>query len=320
MKKNNVLIPIIVLSGICLVVSVLLAGVYTITLPIITERAAAAAENAKAVVLPDGTSFAAYEGTLVEGVSEVHIAENGAGIVCVTNTKGFGGGVELMVGINNKKEVTGIQVMNHAETPGVGTNALTDEYIAKFTGVTSGDAVDAFSGATFTSKAVKSAVDAAILQYDVTQGASYEAPVTLSEDELIDQVAAGMLGTYEELSGVELQEGVLRIFKGPEDKGYAMLVEGEGHYPMDKFRLMVGIGAGGEVTGVVTIYQNETPGFGYEILDEGEYFKQFIGATAITRKSNGEGTKIDTVSGATETSVGVYNAVKAAINQFAALQ
>ena len=43
---------------------------------------------------------------------------------------------------------------------------------------------------------------------------------------------------------------------------------------------------------------------------------QFIGATAITRKASGEGTKIDTISGATFSSVGVYDCVKAAIKQY----
>ena len=318
-NQNSIIAPIVVLVGICLVVAAALAGAYQITSPIIEKRAAEEADAARAVVLPSADSFTQFDGTFVDGISDVYVADNGEGIVCTTGVKGFGGPVELMIGINGNKEVTGIQVMKHGETPGVGTNALTDEYLANYIGQTSGDNVDSYSGASVTSKAIKGGVNAAVMQYDVTQGADYEAPVQLSEDEIIEQGATALLGSYEELSGIALEENVLKVYKSLEDKGYAMLTQSQGHYPEDPFRLLVGIGTDGSVTGITTVYQNETPGFGYEILSEGEYFQQFIGATAITRKSNGEGTKIDTVSEATETSVGAYNAVKAALTQFAAL-
>jgi len=320
MKKNNVLIPIVVLVGICFVVSAGLAGAYQLTAPIIETRAREAADHARTVVLPDGDSFSPYEETLVENVKEVYTADNGAGVVCITNAKGFGGPVEIMVGINSNKEVTGIQLMSHGETPGVGTNALTEEYFSKFIGQTSGEGVDVYSGASLTSRAIKAGVDAAITQYDVTQGADYEAPVEVSEDELIEQANAEILGSYEEITDAALEEHVLRIFKSTEDKGYAMLVEGIGHYPDDPFRLMVGISPEGTVSDIKTICQNETVGFGCEVLTEGTYFQQFIGAEKLTRKSSGEGTKIDIVAEATETSVGAYDAVKAALNQFAASQ
>lgn len=318
-SKDNVIIPIVVLVGICLVVSAALAGVYQLTAPIIEQRAIEMANSARTMVLPDGDSFTQYEETLVEGVKEVYLADNGAGVVCTTTAKGFGGDVEIMVGVNSNKEVTGVQVMSHSETPGVGTNALTEDYLSKYIGQSGSDGVDAYSGATYTSKAVKAGIDAAITQYDVTQGASYEAPVTLTEDELIDQAATEFLGSYEEVTDVALEEDVLKVYKGTDGNGYAILTQGVGHYPEDPFRLLVGISSNGEVTGIANIYQNETLGFGFEVLDEGTYYQQFIGASKLTRKSNGEGTKIDVVTNATETSVGAYNAIKAALNQFAAL-
>ncbi len=319
-KNNNPIIPIIVLVGICLVVSTLLAFANSITAPVIEQRAADTANQARAVVLPDGDSFTEYDGPLVEGVTQAHLADNGSGIVCTTSSKGFGGNVDIMVGVNSNKEVTGIQILNHAETPGVGTNALADEYLNQFIGQSSADAVDVYSGATYSSKAVKNSVAIALTQLDVANGAEYEAPVELSEDDLIAQAAAEMLGGYEEVTDAALEENVLKVFKSTEDKGIAVLAQGVGHYPEDPFKLLVGIGPDGAVTGITTVYQNETMGFGYEVLTEGAYYEQFIGATAITRKSSGDGTKIDVATNATETSVGAYDAVKAALNQFAALQ
>ena len=320
MKKDGIIKPIVVLVGICFVVSGLLALVYSVANPIIVARAAEEADQAKAVVLPDGSGFSDYDGTKVDGVSEVFVADNGAGIVCTTTPKGFAGNVDIMVGVNNNGEITGMQVLNHGETPGVGTNALTPEYMSQFIGLTGGDTVDAYSGATYSSKAVKSAANIAVTQYAVTQGAEYEAPVELTEDELIAQKAGEMLGAYEEVTGAALEENVIKVFKSTEGKGYAVLAQGVGHYPEDPFRLLVGVGEDGAVTGIATIFQNETLGFGFEVLDEGTYFEQFVGATAITRKSSGEGTKIDVVAGSTETSVGAYDCVKAALKQFAALQ
>lgn len=319
-KKENYIKPIVVLVGICFVVSALLAGVYSVANPIIEARAAEEADKAKAMVLPEGEGFAPYDGTMVDGVSEAFVAENGAGIVCSTQPKGFNGTLDIMVGVNSNREITGLQVLSHGETPGVGTNALTEEYLSKFIGLSEGDSVDAYSGASYSSGAVKSAVNMAITQYDVTQGASYEAPVELSEDELIAQAAEELLGAYEEMTDVALEENVLKVFAGTDGNGYAVLAQGVGHYPEDPFKLLIGLDSTGAVTGIKTICHNETLGFGCEVLQDGVYYEQFIGATEITRKSSGEGTKIDVVSEATETSVGVYDAVKAAFNQFAALQ
>ena len=322
-KKPGLFAPIIVLVSICLVVSALLAGVFQLTSPIIQRRAEETAGAARAVVLPGGKTFTQHEGTLVAGVLDAYTEDNGAGIVCTTGVSGFNGAVKLMVGVSSEGKVTGIEVMEHTETPGVGTNALTPEYLAKFTGLDSAEGVDVHSGATFTSRAVKGGVDAAIQQLAVIGGAEYVPPVEYTEEQLIDMAITAFVapaGDYKELTEIELQEDVLKVYTGDEGAGYAMLVQGVGHYPEDPFRMVVAIDAEGAVKGISVVYQNETKGFGYEVLEEDTYLNQFLGAKEITRKSNGDGTKIDTVSSATETSVGAYNAVKAALNQYAAMQ
>lgn len=324
MKKDSIAAPIIVMIGICLVVSTALAGAHMITSPIIETRAAEAADLARAVVLPSGDTFTQYEETLVEGVNEVYTADNGSGIVCRTATKGFGGSVELMIGVNSDKEITGIQVMNHGETPGVGTNALTEDYLGKFLGESGGDNIDVYSGASLTSRAIKSGVNAAVLQFDVTQGADYEAPIELSEEEIIEEALKELSGGPYELIDADLASGdVLDVYGsnlGSDEESYAILVKGTGHYPEDPFKLLVNINAAGEIAGIHTIYQNETVGFGYEVLTEGTYYEQFIGAKSITKDSGGDGVNIDIVANATETSGGVYSAVSAALEQFAAMK
>ena len=75
----------------------------------------------------------------------------------------------LMIGYNYDGSVKGVQVISHAETPGVGTKAITENYLSQYFGKSgeltiskSGASdVDAVSGATISSKAVHAAVNKA---------------------------------------------------------------------------------------------------------------------------------------------------------------
>ncbi len=170
--KTSLLTPIIVLVAICLVASALLAGAYQLTSPIIAVRAEEEASQARMSVLPEGKGFTKFSGQLVKGVENAYTADNGAGIVCQTSFNGFKGAVKLMIGVSADGSITGIQVMEHEETPGVGTNALTAEYLAGFTGQVAADGIDAYSGATWTSKAVKNGVNAALDQFALIKGSN----------------------------------------------------------------------------------------------------------------------------------------------------
>lgn len=175
-KKNSfqdTFAPAVVLVCICLVVTFALAMTYKVANPIIEQNAAAAANEARMQVLPDGDSFKPYDGTLVDGVTEAYMAENGAGMAVTAQYKGFGGLVTTMVGIDANGAITGVQVTEHAETPGLGTKAAEPDYLKQYLGVTDATAghinddaaIDAISGATITSNAVYGAVVEALAQY-----------------------------------------------------------------------------------------------------------------------------------------------------------
>ena len=99
------------------------------------------------------------------------VSKNGEGAgYCVNITgKGFGGDMTLMIGYNYDGSVKGVQVISHAETPGVGTKAITENHLSQYFGKSgeltiskSGASdVDAVSGATISSKAVHAAVNKA---------------------------------------------------------------------------------------------------------------------------------------------------------------
>ncbi len=153
------------LTVICFVVAVCLVGAHALTAPIIAEQTAAAKNAASRAVLPGADSFtmvAGQESVLNEhGGIDVYRADNGAGLVITVQSKGFGGAVELLVGFDSDGTVTGVMALEHNETAGVGTKALEDKHLAGYVGQNGAFAVDAVSGATVTSKAVRAAVDAA---------------------------------------------------------------------------------------------------------------------------------------------------------------
>lgn len=83
---------------------------------------------------------------------------------------GYGGAMELMIGLTPDGAVAGISVVSHGETPNIGTKVLEDPaYLEGYRGVTKpvvfGEGIDAVSGATRTSMALREGVNAALALY-----------------------------------------------------------------------------------------------------------------------------------------------------------
>ncbi len=179
--------PALVLVIICLVVSFALSQTYGITKPIIAQNEAKAADEARALVLPQGGSFTVYSGELNEGIIDFYISDNGAGAAITSTAKSFGGTMTVMVGIDANGAITGVTVTKHADTPGLGTKAMTPEYLSQYTGKTFADVVldpssigavsikkntnlDAITGATISSNGVYYAVQGALAQFEAAGG------------------------------------------------------------------------------------------------------------------------------------------------------
>ena len=79
--------------------------------------------------------------------------------------KGFGGDIGLMVGYNADREILGVRVVSHSETPGLGAKITNDSFLTQYAGqvgeVTLGEDVDAIVGATVSSKAVTAGINLA---------------------------------------------------------------------------------------------------------------------------------------------------------------
>ena len=88
---------------------------------------------------------------------------------------------------------------------------------------------------------------------------------------------------------------------------------------IDVIEVMVGFKPDGEVIGISIMTNIETPGLGSRI-SESEFTDQFTGIDLETNKLSPEGGKIDAISGATNSSIGVIKAVNLALQQFPQIQ
>jgi len=178
--------PTLSLTIICIVVSAALGFTYTGTKAAIDERARIDAENARKEVFADAEKFEEVDNiadiaqgkTGLEAVTEAFKAIKGSetvGYVFTTTGKGYGGTIKIAVGIDTTGKITGMKIVEHSETPGLGSKAGEEPFNSQFTGIapqeplkvvkngkTKPEEIDAISGATITSKAVTGAVQAAV--------------------------------------------------------------------------------------------------------------------------------------------------------------
>jgi electron transport complex protein RnfG len=167
-----------VLLMICAVTSGLLALVYSATRTRIEANARLEAARLRAEALggPGTTvefsgpkeigNLVCYEGT-VDGKPV-------GTVFTVTTTKGYGGTIELLVGVDpTGQTITGVRIAEHSETPGLGANVVQVRpgeggpwFLKQFRGLTperislkaDGGPIDGITAATISSRAVTEAV------------------------------------------------------------------------------------------------------------------------------------------------------------------
>lgn len=172
-RPNEYIMCVVVLAAICLVIAFALALVNDVTLPVITSAANERAEQARIEVMPDADGF---EEIQLEGipstVTQVFKATNGAGYVFMLKTKGYGGDMELICGINSNGIITQTKTLEHSETAGLGAKTAENNYRFQYKGKDSTlSGVDSITGATVSSKAYKGAIQDAFAAYAIAKEA-----------------------------------------------------------------------------------------------------------------------------------------------------
>ena len=157
---------VVILAAICTGIALLLSVVNMLTENVIAENVVKEQNKAVLSIFPDGEEVKEY--TLDSGETVFAIIKDGGIIGCCVNSvgSGYGGDINLMVGIDTDGKVSGISFVSMSETPGVGTKVKGEGFVSQFIGLGEnaviGENVDGISGATFSSKGVAEAVNNAL--------------------------------------------------------------------------------------------------------------------------------------------------------------
>ena len=143
MKKfdiKEVFIPTISLFLISLVVALLLAVVNGVTNPLIKQKEIETENQMKASVLKTADSFD-EKADMVKLGDESYEYYAGydkdkkiIGYVFKVSSKGYGGDIDCMIGIDADGSVTGIDFLSISETAGLGMNAQKPEFKKQYEG------------------------------------------------------------------------------------------------------------------------------------------------------------------------------------------
>lgn len=152
-------------------VAAALAGVNTITVDRIAANKAAKLQQAITQVLPAGASSPTATAVNTGSVKTLYTTD--AGYAVEVAPVGFSAEITMMVGIADGM-VTGIAIVSHTETAGLGAvaaaqNAAGETFRNQFSGLSGslavdkdGGSVDSITGATITSRAVTDGINAAL--------------------------------------------------------------------------------------------------------------------------------------------------------------
>lgn len=198
---NKIVKNALILTAITLVSGLLLGGVYEITKEPIQASKEKAKQEAYKSVMSDAEEFEPdnsfdekkaekiLEKSKINGcyLSEVAVGKDKSGkeigyVITSTSKEGYGGEIQISVGVSMDGTVTGIEILSINETAGLGMQATEPAFKKQFENVKTDKFevkkdnpkgnVDALSGATITTRAVTNAVNAGLSYFQDALGGS----------------------------------------------------------------------------------------------------------------------------------------------------
>ena len=278
-----------------LVASVLLAVTNEVTKGPIEQQKLASKMAALNTVLPG----CEYEQIEYEGISddsaldEIFIGKNADGSIkgyaLTANPQGYGGEIPITLGVSEGGYVTQVYVGSLQETQGLGSRVGDDAFKEQFIAIaadpdTLRNDVDTIAGATISSSAFVNAVQE-MLTY--TKGTLGIEPHAGDKDAILAEAAAINGGDEGEDAPVETTTNTYDV------TGFA------------PFKVDVTVDSNGKIASVSVPENNETPGFGADLIADQSVFDALVGQDIATAQ-------IDVKSGVTLTSNAINDALKQA--------
>ena len=187
---NKIVKNTLILTVITLVAGLGLGLVYEVTKAPIAQAKETAKKEAWQKVFPDADINDFEQVDLDEAAAEQALKDMGVNgtideactvgdagyVVTATDKDGFGGSIQVTVGIQSDGTVNGISILSINETAGLGMKAAEPAFYGQYEGKQTekfvvskdggdGEPIDALSGATITSRSVTGAVNAALGYY-----------------------------------------------------------------------------------------------------------------------------------------------------------
>ena len=198
---NKIIKNTLILAAITVVSGLVLGAAYEVTKGPIAQTQAKQKQEACQAVYPEADSFEAMDvdqkaakeaikkmgtnATVDEVYSAVMDGSEAGYVITVTDKDGYGGDIQITVGIMSDGTVNGISFLSISETAGLGMKAKDDPSWGKqfagkkadaFSVVKDGSGsgddakIDAISGATITSKAVTGAMNSCLAYFQSLEG------------------------------------------------------------------------------------------------------------------------------------------------------
>ena len=183
---KHILKPALSLFIIAVVVTALLAWASNLTAEPIANQLKKTREKTMKEVLPAADIFNKMPVSLTGSITGVYEGKKGneiTGYVIDLAPNGYSGAINMMVGISkNDNAITGMRVVKHSETPGLGALAVTENFYRRYDGkklvplrvvksAPGSNEIEAITGSTITTRAVTGAVNEAIEWFNANQGA-----------------------------------------------------------------------------------------------------------------------------------------------------
>ena len=187
---NKIVKNTLILTMITLVAGLGLGLVYEVTKAPIAQAQETAKKEAWQMVFPEADINDFEQVELDEKAAGKALADMGVNgtvdeactvgdmgyVVTATDKDGFGGSIQVTVGITSDGTVNGVSILSINETAGLGMKAAESSFYGQYEGKQTekfvvskdggdGEPIDALSGATITSRSVTGAVNAALGYY-----------------------------------------------------------------------------------------------------------------------------------------------------------
>jgi electron transport complex protein RnfG len=186
---------LVALTVVCVVSALSLSAVNDVTKTLIEEQDTQARLRAVRAVLPPFDNDPIADTTQVAAADEpdgemivVHVGKKAGkptGVAFEVTGEGYGGRIRVMLGMDVKGCVSGVRILKHAETPGLGAKIEEDAFTSAFRNKSlansrlvrgelavkkDGGDIDAVTGATISSRGVTEAVSWGLKLFEARKG------------------------------------------------------------------------------------------------------------------------------------------------------